>query len=191
MIDPSTLLSDPPTITTARLTLRVVRVNDAEQLFETFRDAEAMRYWSSPPHESPAVTAEMLERARASFLAGEGIEFAMMPRGEERVIGKVGHWRWQKAHSRSEIGFILRRDLWRQGLATEALRAAVEWGFAKLELHSVEAQLDAGNLGSARTLERAGFVREGVLRQSYWDGKEFRDTAMYGLLRSEYLPDRR
>ena len=185
MIDPSTLLSDPPTIATERLRLRLLRVSDAEELFETFCDAGAMKYWSSPPHASPSVTAEMIERARAAFLAGEGIEFAILRHGEERVVGKIGHWRWQKAHSRSEIGFILRRDLWRQGLAPEALRATVDWGFTKLELHIIEAQLDSENHASGRSLESVGFEREGLLRQSYWDGKQFRDTLVYGLVRSK------
>lgn len=184
MIDPAVLLADLPTITTERLTLRVVRTTDAEELFETFRDPEVMKYWSTGPHASPTITAEMIERARASFLSGDGIEFAILDL-QKRVIGKIGHWRWQKAHSRSEIGFILRRDMWQLGLATEALRATVQWGFDTLKLHSIEAQLDSENLGSARTLERIGFTREGLLRQSYFDGTSYRDTLVYGLVRGE------
>jgi RimJ/RimL family protein N-acetyltransferase len=106
--------------------------------------------------------------------------------GGDVAVGKIGLWRWQRAHSRGEIGFILRRDLWRQGLASEALGAVVRFGFSRLELHSVEAQLDGANDGSARTLERAGFVREGRLRQSYFDGRSFRDTLIYGLLAAEW-----
>jgi [ribosomal protein S5]-alanine N-acetyltransferase len=185
VIDPSTLLSDPPTISTPRLELRVVRVSDADQLFDTFRDAEAMRYWSSPPHGSPLLTAEVIERAQMAFIAGDGIEWAITRAGDDTAIGKIGHWRWQRTHSRSEVGFIVRRDLWGQGFAVEALGAVVDWGFRRLELHSIEAQLDAANIASQRTLERAGFKREGLLRQSYFDGREFRDTLVYGMLASD------
>jgi ribosomal-protein-alanine N-acetyltransferase len=185
VIDPSTLLVDPPVLHTERLRIRLLRMEDTEPLFLCFCDPEAMRFWSSPPHASPSVTAEMIERARASFLAGEGIEWAITRRGDDMAVGKIGHWRWQRAHSRSEVGFMLRRDLWRQGMAVEALQAVVEWGFGRMELHSMEAQLDSANEASQRTLERVGFRREGLLRQSYFDGAEFRDTLVYGLVRSD------
>ncbi|MCU1281156.1 MAG: hypothetical protein JWM53_4702 [bacterium] len=183
MIDPATLLTDDKlVIATPRLRLRPMRRDDAEALFFVFCDATAMRYWSSPPHGSPLLTAEVIERAQIAFMAGEGIEWAITRVGDDTALGKIGHWRWQRPHSRSEVGFILRRDLWGQGLASEALSAVVEWGFARLELHSVEAQLDHENRASQRTLERAGFQREGLLRQSYFDGRQYRDTLVYGLV---------
>lgn len=185
LIDPVLLGPEPPTLESARVTLRPLRDGDGEALFDVFSDPVAMRWWSSPPHGSPRVTEEMIDRARQAFRAGDGIEWAITLRDDGRAVGKIAHWRWQKAHSRSEVGFILRRDLWRRGLAAEALRAAVAWGFERLQLHSVEAQLDVENVASQRTLERVGFRPEGRLRQSYFDGRDYRDTLVYGLLRPE------
>ena len=185
MIDPASLLPEPPRLTTRRLCLRPLRAGDAEPLFAVFSDAETMRWWSSPPHDSPVVTAEVIERARASFYGGDGVEWAITLADDERAVGKIGHWRWQRAHSRSEVGFILRRDLWRRGLMTEALGAVIDWGFAQLGLHSVEAQLDVDNVGSRRTLERVGFRQEGLLRQSYFDGHDYRDTLVFGMLAAD------
>ena len=185
MIDPATLLQHPPSLTTPRLALRPLALEDTEALFAVFSDAEAMRYWSTGPHDTPAVTQAMIRRALDARARHEGLEWAITRRGDDRAIGKIGHWRWQKEHSRSEIGFIMRRDLWRQGLASEALLAAAHFGFEVLQLHSIEAQLDSANEGSMRTLERVGFALEGRLRQSYFDGKGYRDTLVYGLLRED------
>ena len=186
MIDPTTLLTDPKlAMATARLRLRPMRRDDAEALFLVFCDAQAMRFWSSPPHGSPLLTAEVIERAQIAFMAGDGIEWAITRADDDTAVGKIGHWRWQRAHSRSEVGFILRRDLWGHGFGAEALAAVVDWGFARLELHSIEAQLDAENVASQRTLERVGFHPEGRLRQSYFDGHRYRDTLVYGLLSDE------
>jgi RimJ/RimL family protein N-acetyltransferase len=186
MIDPTTLVTDDKlSIATPRLRLRPMRRDDAEALFLVFCDAQAMRYWSSPPHGSPLLTAEVIERAQMAFMAGDGIEWAITRAGDDTAIGKIGHWRWQRTHSRSEVGFIVRRDLWGQGIAAEALAAIVEWGFRRLELHSVEAQLDADNVASQRTLERVGFRAEGRLCQSYFDGRAYRDTLVYGLIAGE------
>jgi ribosomal-protein-alanine N-acetyltransferase len=185
VIDPLPLLTDPPSLTTPRLALRPLALEDTEALFAVFSDAGAMRYWSEPPHETPAVTQGMIRKALEARSMGQGLEWAITRRGDERAVGKIGHWRWQREHSRSEIGFILRRDLWRQGLGSEALLAAAHFGFEVLQLHSIEAQLDHENIGSMRTLERVGFMLEGRLRQSYFDGRGFRDTLVYGLLADE------
>lgn len=185
MIDPASLLPEAPTLTTARLRIRPLRAGDAEALFTVFSDPEVMRHWSSAPHQSVDETADLIERARASFFGCDGVEWALTLGGDDRAVGKIGHWRWQRAHSRSEIGFILRRDLWRQGIMAEALGAVVDWGFASLGLHSVEAQLDVDNVGSRRTLERVGFRPEGRLRESFFDGRGFRDTLVFGLVAAD------
>lgn len=185
MIDPAAICANPPSLTTPRLALRPLRLDDTEALSVVFSDAEAMRFWSEPAHENAAVTQAMIRRVLDARARGEGLEWAITLRGPDdgdRAVGKIGHWRWQKQHSRSEVGFILRRDLWRQGLASEALLAVAHFGFEVMRLHSIEAQLDSDNVGSQRTLESVGFVLEGRLRQSYFDGKTFRDTLVYGLL---------
>lgn len=186
MIDPATLPPAPPTLTTPRLRLRALRTEDAVALFDVFGDEATMRYWSTPPHASLAVTAKMVGEIIARNLSNVGIEWVITSADSDVAIGKIGHWQWQRTHSRSEIGFILRRDQWRRGLGVEALTAAVRFGFVTLGLNSVEAQVDAGNAASARTLERVGFRREGCTRQSYFDGRNYGDTLIYGLLASEF-----
>ncbi|HWE28841.1 MAG TPA: GNAT family protein [Polyangia bacterium] len=188
MIDPQFLPPAPPTLTTLRLRLRALRAEDAVALFDVFADDETMRYWSTPPHSSLAVTAKMVTEIIARNISNAGSEWAITSADSDVAIGKIGHWQWQRTHSRSEIGFILRRDHWRRGLGVEALRAAVGYGFTTLGLNSIEAQLDAANTASARTLERVGFRREGCTRQSYFDGRNYGDTLIYGLLASEFSP---
>ena len=83
-----------------------------------------------------------------------------------------------------EIGWRLPRAAWGQGLASEALRAVVDFGFERMRLHSIEAQLDPANQRSARVLERVGFVKEGLLRENYVVAGRFYDTAIYSLLRA-------
>ena len=56
--------------------------------------------------------------------------------------------------------------------------SAVEW--------DVEADIDPGNRASARTLERLGFRREGLLRERWIVNGEISDSALYGLLRRDW-----
>ena len=67
--------------------------------------------------------------------------------------------------SRAELGYALARDAWGQGLASEAARAVVEWALSQPDLYRVWAVCDVDNSASARILENAGMVREGLLKR--------------------------
>lgn len=68
----------------------------------------------------------------------------------------------------------------------EALRALVDYGFGPLDLNRIEADIDPRNEASARSLERLGFVREGLLRQRWIVDGVVSDSALYGLLTQDW-----
>jgi [ribosomal protein S5]-alanine N-acetyltransferase len=75
---------------------------------------------------------------------------------------------------------------WGQGIASEAARAVIDYGFAEMGLHRIQAHTIAGNHRSVRLLERLGFHREGTLRgYSLEDDLTFHDSAVYGLLATD------
>jgi ribosomal-protein-alanine N-acetyltransferase len=173
-----------PLLRTPRLVLRQLGPGDAAALFTVCSDPETMKFWSTPPHESVAETEAMLRGSAEGVGVGEFIEWGITLEGaDELVVGKIGHHRWLRMHQRSEVGYILRRDLWGRGLTSEALRAVLEFGWARMHLHSVEAQLDPRNRRSARVLEAVGFVKEGHLRENLIVDGRYCDTAIYSLLR--------
>jgi ribosomal-protein-alanine N-acetyltransferase len=67
------------------------------------------------------------------------------------------------------------------------VRAVVHYGFTQLKLNRIYAGTIADNVESVRLLEKLGFVREGTRRQhSLEDDGRFHDSAMYGLLRTDW-----
>ena len=80
----------------------------------------------------------------------------------------------------------MRRDRQGRGLASEAVRQALDFGFGTLGLERVEADVDPRNGASCRLLERLGFQREGLLRNRWRVGDEFADSVIFGLLRGQY-----
>jgi ribosomal-protein-alanine N-acetyltransferase len=75
------------------------------------------------------------------------------------------------------------RAYWGQGIASEALRAILRFGFDGMKLNYIYAGTIADNHESVRLLERIGFRREGTRREYSWeDDGTFHDGAMYGLL---------
>jgi RimJ/RimL family protein N-acetyltransferase len=76
-----------------------------------------------------------------------------------------------------------------RGIGSAAQRLLAEELFATSSVNRIEADTDIGNIGEQRALERAGFVREGVVRGAQFRCGDFHDRVLYGLLRSE-LPTR-
>jgi [ribosomal protein S5]-alanine N-acetyltransferase len=87
---------------------------------------------------------------------------------------------------RAELGYCLRSPFWRRGYMGEALAALIDYAFATLKLRRLEADVDPGNAGSVRLLERMGFTREGLLRERWNVGGQIGDSAFFGLLAREW-----
>ncbi|WP_449603874.1 GNAT family N-acetyltransferase [Paenibacillus sp. Marseille-Q9583] len=68
---------------------------------------------------------------------------------------------------------------------TEALKSVVAFGFEKVGFHRIQAVVAVENTASIKSLKKAGFTEEGILRQ-YAMGKEFRDVSMLSFLRDDY-----
>ena len=85
-----------------------------------------------------------------------------------------------------QAGYCLGRRWWGRGIATEALRALVDFLFAQVNFHRVGAVHDPDNPASGRVMQKAGMVREGVLRQQRFLKGRFVDTVVYSILRDEW-----
>ncbi|MFL5800931.1 MAG: GNAT family N-acetyltransferase [Roseiflexaceae bacterium] len=176
-----------PQLETERLILRQITPDDAEDIFRIYADPQVMRYWSSAPMRSIDQAHRKIAGAAAAFHAREGIRWAITRKGSSRLIGSCGHWRLIKEHSRSEIGYELAPEYWGQGIMPEAVGAILRFGFERMGLHSVEAQIEPNNQGSRRVLEKLGFVQEGYFRQNFFVNDTFTDTAVFSLLKADWL----
>ena len=79
----------------------------------------------------------------------------------------------------TEIGYWLGRALWGRGIVTDAVIAATEYAFTTLGMRRVFAVPFVRNVASHRTLEKAGYVREGMMRRSAIKDGELLDQFLY------------
>lgn len=175
---------------TPRLHLRPLRADDAPAVFTLFSDPVAMRHWSSPPWADPADAAALIADDLQALPVGGHLRLALQRRDDGQVVGLVSLFAFHLASRRAELGYMLRRSAWGQGLMHEALQALLGYGFGMLGLNRVEADIDPANTASARTLQRLGFQAEGLLRERWIVAGRVSDTALHGLLQREWLAQR-
>jgi len=90
--------------------------------------------------------------------------------------------------SRSAVGGIMIGDKeeWNQGYATEAEKLLLAHAFGALNLNRIHAHIVAGNAGSVRAAEKAGFQKEGVLREHLFKNNRYHDVIAVGILKQDW-----
>jgi len=171
---------------TPRLVLRPLAPTDAEGLWRIYADPDFMRYWSSEPWSSLSQAQALIEKDQPELARGEHLRLGIFLRVGGGLIGTCSLFHFVEASRRAEVGYGIAPAHWRQGYMSEAVGALLDFAFGELQLHRVEADIDPRNTASARSLERLGFTREGLLRERWIVGSEVSDTALYGLLAREW-----
>lgn len=143
---------------TERLSLRPLRPEDFDAVWEYAGDRESIRYMIYFPHESPEETARFLEDAHAEWRKEEPhfFEFAVLL--GEQVAGGISLW--LEADDCVEIGWILNRRYRGFGYMAEAAEAVIRFAAEHLHVKQVIAFCDTRNTASVRLMEKLGMQRE-------------------------------
>jgi RimJ/RimL family protein N-acetyltransferase len=164
--------------------LRPWRDSDVRAVTEACQDVEIARWTTVPDNYREADARAFLLYRYDALLAGATAPFAVVSESDQ-LLGSIALMRIDWDHRRGEVGYWLARWGRGQGHATRALRLICDWGFDSLGLERVDLFAATGNRPSQRVAERAGFVREAVLR-AYMRGKESQqDMVAFGLLAAE------
>jgi RimJ/RimL family protein N-acetyltransferase len=147
---------DVPTVTTERLTLRGWREDDLAPYAAMTADPEVMRFMGGPVGEDDTWRQIALFTGHWE-LRGHG--FWVVER-EGTMIGRVGLWRphgWPGL----EVGWLLAREAWGHGYATEAARASVEHAWRSYDVERLISLIAPENHASARVAQRLGMETAG------------------------------
>ena len=172
----------PATFATARLAARQPRVDDAAAVFASYAsDPEVTRYLNWRAYERVEPLAVFLRECVAHWEKGDGhLAWMLCLKGTDAPIGSIGVT--LEGGGRAVFGYVLAKKFWGHGFAAEALALLVDWALAQPDIHRAWAYCDVANPASARVMEKASLVREGVLRR--WHvcptlGPEPRDCVVF------------
>lgn len=118
-------------------------------------------------------------------VADSELNLAITDRAGGEVLGSVGLALKAWDEEMAEIGYWLAPEARGRGSATRALRLLSRWALRELRIARLQLQADAANLASQAVADRAGFVREAVLRNGMAGRDGPRDCVVYSLLPGE------
>lgn len=172
-------------ITTQRLRLREFVQDDLEALCSLVCDRRVTRYMFHVP--GAKCTAESYlrgvigyqrERPRSVW------ELAMADRRRGELLGSCNLT--LLAPGEADLGYMLRRDAWGQGLGTETAQALIEAGFGQLGLARIISTVDVRNAASIRVLQKSGLRWEATYRKLRKIRGEWRDCHLFILAREAW-----
>ena len=170
-----------PTLETERLHLVRIGEDRLADLFEIYADPRIVRFYGIEPHRVPAETLAVIEALDRKFRDRLSIEWGIVLKATGKLIGTMG-FNTYKVGFKGVLGFGLNSAFWRRGIASDALKVAVRYGFDDLKLHRIEAEVDPRNQPAQRLLLSNGFSREGLLRENEFFLNEFCSTVVFGRL---------
>lgn len=135
----------------------------------TFANREQARAW--------------IQRQLGRWNEGAGFSFAVAEAATGGALGAAGLWLADLASGRGRAGYAIAPAHRGRGFAADALTALTLFAWTLPALHRVELHIEPGNVGSLRTAQRAGYVREGLMRSHQEIGGERRDMVLHAAVR--------
>jgi RimJ/RimL family protein N-acetyltransferase len=175
-------------LVTERLVVRKIIESDIAALHKLHSIPEVDRYNTMGIPSSfseteaqmmPLISANQLRRTRQYTFAIERLN-------DNAFIGSAALWLGKEKYRCGEIWYKFAPEYWKNGYATETVKALLKFGFDELNLHRIEAGCAVENEGSIRVLEKVGMVREGRKRQTLPLVSGWSDNYEYGILKSDW-----
>jgi RimJ/RimL family protein N-acetyltransferase len=168
--------------------IRTLREEDVSALFEAARESIAeVSPWLPWCHENYSIeeTREFIASRELASEGGEWYSFGIFEKDGGRFLGGVGINFINRVHQMANLGYWVRTSAAGRGVATSATRAVARFGFEQLGLQRIEIVAAVDNIPSQRVAEKAGAVREGVLRKRLLIRGKPQDAVMFSLVRED------
>jgi [ribosomal protein S5]-alanine N-acetyltransferase len=184
------LFSIFPIIESKRLILRQLTPEDAPDFFACQSDPEVFRYSGrskEPSLESATHTLNILFKRHQERTM---LSWAIVLKENQCFIGRFQIEEWSDENHRAAVGYLLGKQYWGKGYATEALSAVIAYLYEQTTVNRIDAFTWSENIASARVMEKAGMRFEGLARQKRFAKGAFRNLKIYAILREDLFNEK-
>jgi RimJ/RimL family protein N-acetyltransferase len=163
--------------------LRAFTADDVAVVRELSTDPYVPLVSTLPPSATEAEALDWIERNRGRWASGAGFSFAVADAASGAAVGQIGLWLAELPAGRASAGYLVVPSARGRGLAAQALTALTAFAWTVPGLHRVQLFVEPWNEASVRTAERAGYLREGLLRSHQEIGGRRRDMLLFAAVR--------
>ena len=153
----------PPSWSLGDFSLRPLRHDDFERWSEYLSDPRVTAHTSWGDVDLRAIKT-LVDRCIAEYSTGTSCRWALAD-SRDALVGTCGFSQWSLPHGHAELVYDLSPEFWRLGLMSRAVDVVLDWAFRTAGFNRVHAFVMDTNEPSRSLLEKAGFMREGLLRQ--------------------------
>ena len=174
-------------IETEGLLLRRFKLNDAEYMFKNWaNDSEIYRFFTRSPHSDLSQTEQIISEWVNAYTNDDCYNWAIELKGIGEIVGQISVVHLSEKYSLCEVGFTVGRSFWSKGIATEALKAVINYLFKEIGINRIEGKHNVLNFASGRVMRNSGMTFEGTMRQADINRLgEFSDLALYSILKAD------
>jgi ribosomal-protein-alanine N-acetyltransferase len=171
-----------PILATERLMLRQPQHRDASEMYRLRSDKEVMKYIGKPLARSVDEMEAHIQKLNETYTNNDGIAWAITLKNSPEMIGIICYHKINKEHHRADIGYLLLPQYHGKGIMHETMEPVLRFAFQKMNLHSIEANVDELNIASIKLLEKNNFIREAHFKENYYFDGTFLDSVIYSLI---------
>jgi RimJ/RimL family protein N-acetyltransferase len=177
------------TLRTDGLLLRPFQEADTDEVYQAaFTSRSELARWTDWCHEDYQrhETADFIAAQPSAWSAGQGYAFGIWDAATGHFLGGTGLNNFNAAYQFANLGYWVRSDATGRGVASAAARCLARWAFSEFELVRLEIVVATGNTASQRVAEKAGALREGILRNRITLHNQPLDAVMFSLTPQDF-----
>lgn len=170
-----------PEIATQRLLLQEIEPEDQQFVFEGLSNPDVIPFYGVT-YGSFEETFVQMQWYQKMVAENSGMSWKIVEKDSGEKAGVISVYYYKPEHNKAEVGFWLLPKFWNRGMATEALKAVMEYWKKVKGLHRMEAFVEEGNSASSHVLEKAGFVYEGKMKDCEMKNGRYISLLIYALI---------
>ena len=174
-------------IETKRLYLRRFTPEDAVAVHKYWAsDEQIQSMYSEPVYKTIEEVSELLKKYIEGYESDHYYRWAITLKETGECIGQIAYFLVDQKNNFVEMEYCIGSSFQRQGLATEAAQAVIQYAFKQIGVHKVQICHKSINMPSRRVIEKCGFVYEGTLRDYFYMNGDYVDRLYYSILEKEF-----
>lgn len=173
-------------LSSSRFLLQEILPQDQPFIFEGLSHPEVIPYYGVHYKTLEETRVQMVYYGQLQW-SGKGAWWKIVDRNTTQKIGAIGFNNYNAEHRKCEIGYWLLPQYWHKGIMAEVLPAVIRYLIDEKKVHRIEALIEVENAASIRVVARAGFTRDGLLRDYEFKNNRFISLYLYSLLATDIM----